>query len=209
MIVKPTPVIPYSGRMSTDSPEDLFNTLILQSGFFNLGIEFPGNYRVQTYYPPSTPGGWPIPTEGPHLEYLNYHFNKSTPSNDPFHPNALWDLNWQLEKTDVSLEDPDDGESITIHKGETIGLILPNHRDEGIKWVLDTDELDEGIIKKISDDQYPGYFTGPRWAAQPVFGKEQWIFEAIGTGTTIIKMDYIDTTGELDTVSIEIEVKVI
>jgi len=134
--------------------------------------------------------------------------NDSTPSNDPFHPNALWDLNWQLENTDVSLEIPDDGTSITIKKGETLGLVLTNARDEGIIWELDTDELDEDIIEKISDEQYPGYFTGPRFAAQPVFGREQWIFKAKGTGTTIIKMDFIDSTGKYEKATIEIEVKV-
>ena len=89
-----------------------------------------------------------------------------------------------------------------------MGLLLPNKRDEGRIWELDTDELDEGIIEKISDEQYPGYFTGPRFAPQPVFGKEQWIFKAKGTGTTIIKMDYIDSNGKLETATIEIEVKV-
>ncbi len=134
--------------------------------------------------------------------------NDSTPSNDPYHPNALWDLNWQLENTDVSLEEIEEGTSITIKQGKTLGLILANHRDIGIIWELDTDELDEDIIEKISDEQYPGYFTGPRFAAQPVFAREQWIFKAQGTGTTIIKMDLIDSTGKLETVTIALEVKV-
>jgi len=59
------------------------------------------------------------------------------------------------------------------------------------------------------DDQYPGYFTGPRWTPQPVRGKEQWIFKATGTGTTTIKMNYIDTNGTDETVSISIKVKVL
>ncbi len=58
-----------------------------------------------------SPLGWR--PEGPFYDLSEIH--PGTPSNDPFRPDALWNLNWQLKKTDVSLEYPDDGESITIH----------------------------------------------------------------------------------------------
>jgi len=193
-------------RLSSESSPSWLNYAPI-----NYGPVFPSwkNWGSPSFYaePPPTNlsplGGSP---EGPYN--LIHNFNESTPSNDPFHPNALWDLNWQLEKTDVSLEYPADGTSISIHKGETLGIILPNHRDIDIIWEVDTDELDEGIIEKIGDDQFPGYFYGPSSAPQPARGKEQWIFEAISTGTTTIKMDIIDTIGRIDTFTIEIEVEV-
>jgi len=205
-----SPSFMFNSSPAISSFESIPNNFSYAPSINGFGYQSIGNWGSSFYYaqPPLTtlsPLGWR--SEGPYYPNLIGIIN--TPSNDPFHPDALWNLNWQLKKTDVSLENPENGKSITIHKGKTLGLILPNSRDEGIIWELDDDDINEAIIEKISDDQYPGYFTGSRWAPQPVLGKEHWIFEAIGTGTTTIKMDHVDTTGRLDTVSIEIEVKVI
>jgi len=130
---------------------------------------------------------------------------------DPYASDALWNLNWDLEDTDITLNNPGDGESITVHAGETMGFILPNHGDNydaDIEWVLDEDELDENIVEKISDERFPGYWYNG--GVRPVFenGVEQWIFEAIGTGSTTIKLDCINREDD-NTGTIEIKVKVI
>ncbi|MGA1840728.1 MAG: hypothetical protein ACMUIU_08900 [bacterium] len=175
------------------------------SGFGNLSI---GNWGFPSFYAPVLPGNYfsvgGMP-QGPYYSYDEPLFGHDNTKN-PYASDALWNLNWDLEDTDITLEMPDDGESIIVDKGETIGFILPNYRDNydaDIEWELDEGELDENVVKKISDKRFPGYWYNNGWL-NPVFkdGVEQWIFKAIGLGTTTIKIDCInredDNTGTIE-----------
>lgn len=183
---------------------------------YNYSNRYASSSGWQGYYDvPYSGYGWNQPyfynrlPQGPYFSYDEPAFGHDNTKN-PYASDALWNLNWDLEDTDITLNCPDDGEAITAHVGETIGFILPNHGDNydaDVEWVLDEDELDENIVEKISDERFPGYWYNG--GVRPVFedGREQWIFEAIGTGTTTIKLDCINREDD-NTGTIEIEVKV-
>ena len=69
--------------------------------------------------------------------------------------------------------------------GKTLGIILTSNVTTGYQWELDTDSLNSSIVSKQSSQ-----FLAPTSSAVGASGYEQWIFNAVSKGTTIIKLDY-------------------
>ena len=81
------------------------------------------------------------------------------------------------------MDSSDDGDEFTVDKGDTISIILASNLSGGYLWSLDSDDLDEDIVSKTSNQSFPAYTAG-------VTGTEQWLFKAEDVGTTTIKLIY-------------------
>ena len=102
------------------------------------------------------------------------------------------------------MDSGDDGDSINIVVGESIGIILESNSSTGYKWVLDTNALDTAIVSNTSSK----YFSASSFLVG-AGGTEQWIFDAEATGTTTIKLNYkrIWETSIEDTFEVEVTVE--
>lgn len=149
---------------------------------------YNGPYRYATNYNQPPLGGYYTPYSPiGGYSYSNYYGSSTLPS--------------KYTDADVKIDYSDDGDDITVDKGDTISFYLPSTPvpgysvTGGYEWSLDTDELDEDIVDK-KDDTYSN-------------GAQYWLFEAEGTGTTTIKIDNISWLGSSigdDTFEVEITV---
>jgi predicted secreted protein len=77
----------------------------------------------------------------------------------------------------------EDGNStISVMKGYQVNLTLQDYGDGGYTWMIVT--LDEQLLKKESEQL--------NWGSTGLlgdFGKDTWIFTALNTGSTILKLE--------------------
>ena len=101
------------------------------------------------------------------------------------------------EDADVELDSGDDGDEITVDEDDTISITLTAYHGSGYYYVLDDDDLDDDVV----DFDNALYLQS--------YGTEQWLFEAVGTGTTTITLEYMNaTTGTvMSTFDVEITVE--
>ncbi len=161
---------------------------------------YPSPYRQPSYNQPYNYGGGiytgysPI-RENPYLQV------SSIPSAQPYFDmyGGYQQQGYQIyyEDADEEIDEDDDGEDITLEEGETLSIILKSMKSQGYEWILDTDELDTDIVKKVSDEFFPlpegsahiGYIS---YIPGLIEGVEQWIFKARNPGTTTICLEYLD-----------------
>lgn len=142
--------------------------------------------------------------------------------------NQYVDQTTQYTDTDVDLYYDDDGKTITVDKGDTIGIILSSDHSTGHRWFDTFDDqgnsiTDYTVVLKISDEFFASQAGGGIYSD----GTVQWIFKAEDVGTSIIRLEYhqligvgtqislppFDTSGTLggaifkDTFEVEIVVK--
>jgi predicted secreted protein len=127
----------------------------------------------------------------PYSPYQQYPFNLYQQPTQP-----------QFQTTDNSYTASNNGDDVDVDEGETIGIILESNASTGYLWQLDTDELDDDVVSKVSSQYYQG---GTLLGAG---GYEQWIFEAEEPGETTIRLEY-KRSGETSAAStFEIDVTV-
>ncbi len=132
------------------------------------------NYRQPSYNQPYNPG-WP-----------SYGY---PPYNSPYKYSPSGYLSPAYYTTDyinadVKIDGDNDEDSITLEEGETLSITLQTTESAlmsySYEWEIDTDELDTDIVKKVAE-YLPSKSSGPL--------HQEWVFEAKGVGTTIIKID--------------------
>ena len=91
---------------------------------------------------------------------------------------------------DTALVFSDQGAPIAVQAGSTFSLLLESNASTGYSWAL-ADSLSPGLLRQVSH-QYEqgdnGAASGPPVVGAP--GHERWTFEAVGAGTTAIRMAY-------------------
>ena len=87
------------------------------------------------------------------------------------------------EDADVYIDSGDDGDEITVDDGDIISIILTAYHSSGYYYVLDNDDLDDDVV----DFDKALYLQS--------YGTEQWLFEAVDTGSTTIVLEYRNTSG--------------
>lgn len=140
-----------------------------QSGGYNWGA---GGYYPNSNYPPYQYFGDPYTQQNPYYNPLGVFSGDW--ENWPYLPSMYKDA-------DVTLDEGDNGDDITVDKGDSIAIILPSMLIPGsgeYEWALDTGELDYDIIshRNISE-----WFSGYQF----------WVFEAEDVGTTTIRIGNI------------------
>jgi hypothetical protein len=203
------------------------NNLSYAPSINGFGYQSMGNWGSPFLYLPPLPSNYYNPVggrpQGPFYSYDEPLIACGPLTSDAYKPGAVWNLNWKLKDTDVTIDpyngdwrintstynEESDRKSITVKKGKTIGIAFPNTEEfeANTKWDLDPDDLDENIVEKISVEQFPGYWymdfrNGPMYKNT----HDQWIFKAKSAGTTTLKFDH--STIEGPGPSIEIEIKV-
>jgi predicted secreted protein len=76
----------------------------------------------------------------------------------------------------------DNHSTISIKKGDQVNLTLQDYGDGGYTWAIVT--LDEQLLKKESEQL--------NWGSTGMlgdFGKDTWIFTALNTGSTTLKLE--------------------
>jgi len=76
----------------------------------------------------------------------------------------------------------DNNSTISIKKGDQVNLTLQDYGDGGYSWTIVT--LDEQLLKKESEQL--------NWGSTGMlgdFGKDTWIFTALNTGSTTLKLE--------------------
>jgi predicted secreted protein len=76
----------------------------------------------------------------------------------------------------------DNNSTISIKKGDQMNLTLQDYGDGGYTWTIVT--LDEQLLKKESEQL--------NWGSTGLFGdfgKDTWIFTALNTGSTTLKLE--------------------
>ena len=76
----------------------------------------------------------------------------------------------------------DNNSTISIKKGDQVNLTLQDYGDGGYTWTIVT--LDEQLLKKESEQL--------NWGSTGMlgdFGKDTWIFTALNTGSTTLKLE--------------------
>ncbi|VVB60135.1 Chagasin family peptidase inhibitor I42 [uncultured archaeon] len=76
----------------------------------------------------------------------------------------------------------DNNSTISIKKGDQVNLTLQDYGDGGYTWTIVT--LDEQLLKKESEKL--------NWGSTGMlgdFGKDTWIFTALNTGNTTLKLE--------------------
>jgi len=138
---------------------------------------------------------WNNPWSNPWSNPWDNSYNPYSPYN-PYQP--------QYTDADVSLDQDDDGDLVELEVGETLSITLPSNASTGFAWELDTDLLDTDVIEKESSQLFSGYggLVGRN-------SSEQWIFEAVDLGTTIIRLDYQRSWEDeaIDTIEFDISVE--
>ena len=74
---------------------------------------------------------------------------------------------------------------IEVTKGEKFAVVLESNHSAGLKWELG-ESLDNKLLTLLGTDFVQPYETLPNAA-----GKETWTFEAIGSGVTTLKFNYV------------------
>jgi len=101
-----------------------------------------------------------------------------------------------LPFADRKVERNDDGETITVSKGDTIGIALSvSNPNMGIIWRLNSDLLDSDIIKKKSSEYYRRDVSN-NMSMSGGSMYYYWLFDAEDYGTTTIKLEYRNNWGE-------------
>ena len=87
-----------------------------------------------------------------------------------------------LKNIAVNINADSNGTTISIRKGDTVNLTLQDYGDGGYSWTIVT--LNEQLIKKESEQL--------NWGSTGMlgdFGKDTWIFIALNTGSTTLKLE--------------------
>ncbi|MGA1870681.1 MAG: hypothetical protein ACMUJM_19275 [bacterium] len=148
------------------------------SAFYGFPSSFINSYN--TYRPYSL-----YPLDPPSYHNTYYATLEDAMADTPlsvYSYSSGWDIpNLPLAYTtaDIKLDENDDGSEINVDKGEMIAIFLASEKpssDGGYDLVLDTDELDDGVVKKRNE-----WFYGD--------GYHMFYFKAEDVGTTTIKID--------------------
>ncbi len=86
--------------------------------------------------------------------------------------------------TTIDLTVANDGTTLQAKTGQTINITLDSNITTGYKWNL-VSQPDAAVVKFVSS-KYNGPFTGGLGAG----GTESWQFQAMGRGTTLLKLAY-------------------
>ncbi len=91
------------------------------------------------------------------------------------------------QPTGIDLTAGNNGQTLDITQNQTLNIKLESNITTGYKWNLMT-EPNSKILKFVSSD-----YVGPTPGSQPLVGGggyELWRFQAVGTGTTTLKLGY-------------------
>ena len=140
--------------------------------------------------------GYPYFGYGGYSQY-NMGYPYSGYSGYPYYGYYTGSSSASYEDADTELDEDDDNDDITVDEDDTISIILTSNQSAGYYWALDDDDLDDDVIEEVSSEYFP------------VYGTEQWIFEAIDIGgPTTIKLDYKNYYGSvIDTFEVEVTVE--
>lgn len=85
----------------------------------------------------------------------------------------------------ITLTDQDNGKTITLEAGQVLVIRLQSNPTTGYVWELG--EVDAGVLKQVSE-----VFTPPPQATDQAGagGVDEWRFQAVGTGTTTLVLNY-------------------
>ncbi len=84
----------------------------------------------------------------------------------------------------------DPSQPIDVNKGDKFSIVMVSNHAEGFKWQL-AGGLDKNIITLAGTSFFRPYETLP---TAP--GKEVWYFNAVGSGSTELKFDYVSSWNE-------------
>ncbi len=87
---------------------------------------------------------------------------------------------------DVALRAEDAGKEVTLQVGEKIQVTLDSNPTTGYQW--DVEDVDESVLKQQGDSVYRAETSNPNIVGSG--GEETFTFEAVGTGTTTLKLIY-------------------
>ncbi len=91
------------------------------------------------------------------------------------------------QPTGIDLTPGNNGQTLDITQNQVLNIKLDSNVTTGYKWNLVTAPNDK-ILKLVSSD-----YVGPTPGSQPIAGAggyELWKFQAVGTGTTTLKLGY-------------------
>ncbi|MEW6381612.1 MAG: protease inhibitor I42 family protein [bacterium] len=127
--------------------------------------------------------------------YSQYPYSQYPYSQYPYsqNPYSQYPTIQQLQTADKSLTINDDGDEVTIGENDTLSIVLGVDTASAYQWALDTSELDDNIVEKVSNQYYINNTTAGVGIVQ------QWMFKATGTGTTTIKLEYVNSSGTVNT----------
>ena len=109
---------------------------------------------------------------------------------------------------EVRLTKTNNGDTITLTKGETLILDLDSNPTTGYQWSVN--ETNEQILKQKGE----AVFSQPTTEGEPLLGAggtETFHFEAVGKGQVTLKIDYLRSWEKdiepVETFTIQIEVR--
>jgi len=102
----------------------------------------------------------------------------------PNYMQSTFSIITSYKDADLELDEGDHGDEFTVDEGDTISIILWIPHSTEVYYALDddNDDYDDDVV-----DFDKAYYS-------TTYGTEQWIFEAVGTGTTTIILEMIDNT---------------